>query len=99
MNAQERIDTAVRNILSGNNGCGTLARAAMDGDREYFSLAVRPVVDAYEQELAATRQQRDYANRDNEIKRFALETVVSNLTLPEGPVKDAVKRALPNRDF
>lgn len=99
MNAKERIDTAVRNILSGNNGCGTLANAAMQGNAEYFAKAIQPVVDTYEQELAEVRQQRDYANRVIEMKRFALEMVVSNITLPEGPVKEAVKTAIPGRQF
>jgi len=99
MNAKERIKTAVDNIMSGNNGCGTLAHAAIQADREYFEKAIAPVVQAYEEEIAAIRQQRDYANRDNEIKRFALESVASNIPLPEGDTKNAIRAALPNRQI
>ncbi len=53
--AQERIKTAVSNIMSGDNRCGTLAQAVTQKDRSYFERAVSPIVQAYEEEAAALR--------------------------------------------
>jgi hypothetical protein len=93
--AKTRLETAVSNIMSGDNNCGTLANAALNGDSDYFRDKIRPVVAVYEQEAEDLRQQRDAANRDVELKRFALESILSNMDIPAGPVKDAVARAMP----
>lgn len=79
---KEREDTIIRNIMSGQNGCGTLAAAAMNGDDEYFRRCVMPILDAYEQEAAALRQQRQEALETAEKRRQALEYAVSNLAIP-----------------
>ena len=92
---QERLETAVNSIMSGDNTCGTLVNAALNSDRDYFREKIRPVVDVYEDEAAALRKQRDDALRDVNDKRFALESVLSNLDIPAGPVKDAIARAMP----
>lgn len=93
--AMDRLETAVNNIMSGNNSCGTLANAALSGDRDYFRAMVAPLVVVYEDEAEALRKQRDDALRDVEAKRFALESVLSNMTIPPGPARDAVARAMP----
>ena len=94
---QERLDMAVNNILSGVNACGTLAKAVENGDGKYFRAAIAPIVDAYEEEAAALRRQRDVALADAETKRFALESIASNMTIPPGPMRDAIGKALPGR--
>lgn len=93
--AVERTEAAVRNILSGGNACGTLVNAARNGDAAYFRAMIRPLAEVYEQEAEELRRQRDDALRDAETKRFALESVLSNLTVPAGPARDAVARAMP----
>lgn len=92
---QERIETVVRNIMSGDNTCATLTNAALNSDDEYFRKAVAPMAEVYEAEISLLRKQRDDALRDAENKRFALESVLSNLDLPVGPVREAVARAMP----
>lgn len=79
---EERIETVVRNIMSGDNGCGTLAHAAQTGDRGYFRRCVRPVLDVYESEADALRAQRREALDLSEKRRQALEYLVANLAIP-----------------
>ncbi len=79
---QERVETVVRNIMSGDNGCGTLAHAVQTGDRGYFRRCVRPVLDVYESEAASLRAQRQEALDLSEKRRQALEYLVSNLAIP-----------------
>ena len=95
--AQERIDTVVRNIISGDNVCGTLANAVQKRDADYFRRAVAPVIRVYEEEAAAIRRQRDAASADAEGKRQTLEMVASNLAIHNPDVKAAVERALGRR--
>ncbi|MCC8189070.1 MAG: hypothetical protein LIP77_00345 [Planctomycetes bacterium] len=97
--AQERTETVVRNILSGKNGCGTLQDALVRGDADFFRRMVRPVIGVYEEEAQVLREQRDAALRDAEVKRVALEAILSTLPIPAGPVHDAVARALPSHPF
>lgn len=92
--ALERIDTAVRNILAGDNACGTLANAVQRRDADYFRRAVEPVVRAYEEEAADLRKQRALLLKDVENKRFALEMVVSNFPHLPPQIADAVNAAL-----
>lgn len=92
---EERIETVVRNIMSGDNVCGSLVKAAADRDQDYFRRAVAPMADVYDAEISLIRKQRDDALKDVEAKRFALESVLSNLDIPFGPVRDAVARAMP----
>ncbi len=100
MNAKERVETAVRNILSGNNGCGTLAKAAAEADATYFERAIMPVVEAYEEELKAEKIQRARLLKEIEQKRFALEMVISNLGQHiNGEIRKAVEIGLPGRQF
>lgn len=97
----ERLETAVRNIMSGDNVCGTLANAAYNNDHEYFRRAIAPVVDAYEEEAAALAKQRDDALKDIEAKRFALEFIAQNIggsvQIAEPAIMDAIRTALPGR--
>ena len=76
--AQERIETTVNNIMSGDNACGTLANAAYNNDRDYFRRAVTPVVTTYEEEAQQLRSDRDGFSRQAEAYRQALEYVASN---------------------
>ena len=76
--AQDRLETAVRNILSGRNACDALKRAVDAGDAGYFLRAIAPVVAVYEAEAAVIREQRQAALADAETKRQALEYIASN---------------------
>lgn len=97
----ERLETAVRNIMSGDNACGTLANAAYNNDHDYFRRAIAPVVDAYEEEAAALAKQRDDALKDAEAKRYALEFIAQNIggsvQIAEPAIVDAMRKALPGR--
>jgi hypothetical protein len=97
--AQERLETSVRNIMSGDNNCGTLANAALNGDGDYFRRMIAPVIDVYEREAAELRQLRDAASRDAEDKRFALEFIAQNLggsvLITEPAIIAAIRKALP----
>ena len=97
----ERLEMAVRNIMSGNNACGTLAKAVANGNADYFRQMLRPVIDVFEQEAAELRRQRTEALHDAETKRFALEFIASNLggsvAISEPAIVDAIRKALPGR--
>lgn len=93
----DRLDTAVRNIFNCGNCCDALVKAAQTKDYAYFAKALTPVLVAYEQEAAALRHQRDAALRDAEAKRFALESMVSNMRIDNLHVREAVDKALPGR--
>lgn len=95
----DRVATAVDNIISGDNACGTLQNAAAKGDRTYFEQMIRPVMQTYAEEAAELRRQRDATLRDNEAKRFALESVAANIAAADIPpgTKDAIAKALPGR--
>lgn len=93
---EERVETIVRSIMSGNNACGTLFEAAAKGDAEYFKPCIRATLSVYDDELKQAKADRDAALRDVELKRYALETVVSNCDISNPVVKDALKNALPN---
>lgn len=92
----ERINACVNGILSGSNACGTLKNAVDNNDATYFANMIRPSFSVYEEEIEALRAQRDYALRDVEIKRQALESIAANVQLtPE--MKTIVEGALPGR--
>ena len=93
----DRLEAAVRNILSGGNACGTLLEAARRGDGGYFRQMIAPFFFTYEQEADALRRQRDDALRDAETKRFALEMAASNLDIDSPDVRAAFAQALPGR--
>lgn len=91
---KERIETTVRNIMSGNNECGTLSDAVVAGDGEFFRRMVYPSLYIYDQELHDMRNQRDKYSKAEEEKRQALEYVVQNIPAPGGIVQDYVEKAL-----
>lgn len=96
--AQERLHTAVRNIMSGSNCCDRLSKAVQTGDVKYFLDAIAPVVSVYEGEAKILREQRQAALDDAELKRRALEFVAHNLggsvTIQEPAIIDDIGRAL-----
>lgn len=96
---KERVDTAVRNILSGQNNCSTLAKAAASGNGQYFYNAIAPVAAVYASELKDMAKQRDYYSADSESKRFALESIISNMSPKAFPpsVVDAILKAMPGK--
>ncbi|MCD8138324.1 MAG: hypothetical protein LUE17_00835 [Planctomycetaceae bacterium] len=71
------------------------------GDALYEGIAckVRPTLQVCASEAAQVQAELDAARRDVEAKRFALENVVANMDVPEGPVKDALRAALPGHPF
>lgn len=93
---KERTEMIVRNIMSGDNNCGTLATAVANGGTDYFYNAAVPVIAAYDAELADIRKQRDDALKAVENLRFHMEGIASNLH-DMATVKNHVMVALPGR--
>lgn len=97
--ARERIDTIIRNIFSGKNECGTLSDAIENGKGEFFYNCIAPCIAVYESELQTMRDQRDSALKENENKRFSLESIASNLD--GGNLRatcvDAIEHGIPGR--
>lgn len=92
----DRVAIAVDGILSGNNTTRDALRDAVaKNDRVYFEQIIRPVMRISVEEAAQLRQQRDYAQRDAEAKRFALERVAANVAAIPSATLEAIKRALP----
>ena len=75
---RDRVATAVRNILSGNQACGTLDKAAQAGDAAYFEKMIAPVMATYAAEMRELRMQRDAILELSEQRRQALAFVESN---------------------
>lgn len=68
-----------RNILSGQNACGTLQNAIVNNDRKYFEEAAKPVVGVImdERNMARMEALRQSA-MGNDVKG-ALEMVAQNI--------------------
>lgn len=93
----EREDTIIRNILSGDNQCGTLQTAVANKDHEYFRRACHGSLAAYEDEARGYRIQRDGILKESEQRRQALEYVAANVQLTGEAAKivgDALGRSL-----
>jgi hypothetical protein len=76
---QDREDAIVRSILSGNNACGTLAKAIADGTLEGFLRGmIRPTLTICADEAWDLRQQRDKALTQSETRRQVLADVAAN---------------------
>jgi hypothetical protein len=76
---EEREDAIVRSILSGNNACGTLAKAQAGGTLEDFLRGmIRPTLQVCAGEQADLRQQRDEALAQSEGRRQVLAEVAAN---------------------
>lgn len=71
-----------RNILSGNNNCGTLKLAVESGNAQYFAAAAEPVLGVRHDEIAVLRRQFLAMSEQNNRLRFGLELLVQNL-VPE----------------
>lgn len=93
----DRVETAVRNIMSGSNACGTLKAAVEKGNADYFREMIEPILQVYEDEADDLRKQRDDALVDAEAKRQALEIILSNVTIDNPVVLSAIRKALPGR--
>lgn len=83
-----------RNILSGANACGTLRKAADRRDAAYFAAAAEVVLKAGREENSHLRAERDAVLKELEAMRFALETVMQNLT----PIRSPPGMFLPRND-
>jgi hypothetical protein len=93
---QEREDAVVRNVMSGNNACGTLRKALESGKLEDFlRTAVRPALLICAGEQAELRKQRDDALAASEARRQILAEVAANVCIPArlGELADRVERA------
>ncbi len=77
--AEEYAWAIARNILSGNNTCGTLQKAIERNDSTYFIKMAIPVIDALVSQLRQAETERDKTNAANSQTRFLLETIVQNL--------------------
>lgn len=82
-----------RNILSGNNVCGTLQKAVTAADHSYFAAAAEPILKVKRDEIEHVREQRDKARSEAEKFRFALELMVQNLIPIRSPPHDGMMLA------
>lgn len=70
---------AAGNILSGNNGCGTLAMAVENGESDYFVAAIKPILAVRHAELVQAREDAiSRAERITALERV-LEFVAQNI--------------------
>lgn len=74
----ERTAVAVRNILSGENACGTLVGADGAVNKEHLDRSIRVVLQTYEDEKNELLGDRARISRESEERRQALELVYSN---------------------
>ncbi len=77
---KEYTQTLVRNILSGNNVCGSLRKAVEKMDPDYFEKMAAPVVERLVSQITQAESERDKANSARSQAQFALETFVQNLS-------------------
>lgn len=93
---EERIIAITNSILSGDNECGTIAKALQDGTLgDFIQQMIRPTLEIYEDEYNQLRAENDRLSRENQNKRFALECVLSNEVIDNPVTKQAVKAAMP----
>lgn len=71
-------------ILSGENACGTLQKALQNKDEDYFIGKATPTIDIILKQLHSEEELRNGVIVQNEKLRFALESVVQSLNIPEG---------------
>lgn len=92
--AEERVEMIIRNIVNAARGT---PMPALDEMRR----AIAAVIGTYESEAHTLREQRDVALKDAESKRFALESIASNVYSHNivNVIKNAMKSGLPGRNF
>lgn len=95
----ERIIAITNSILSGVNACETLKKSIDDGTiGDYIQEMIRPTLEIYEEEYAQVYRDWVRVSGQNDLKRFALEAVISNNgNLKDTFVMDAIRKALPGR--
>ena len=74
----ERTATAVRNIVSGENDCGTLIGKDGRVNQAHLDQSIRGVMQTYEDEAEMLRADRARISAESEERRQALECVYSN---------------------
>lgn len=74
----ERTVTAIKNILSGDNACGTLIGPNGRINAEHLDRSIRPVLHTYEAEAEMLRADRARISRESEERRHTLELIYSN---------------------
>lgn len=89
----------VHSIMSGHNSCGTLealARQGGDALERFLRQCVRATLAVVAAESQQLTREKHALSADNEKKRFALESVVSNLDVSGRPeLLAALRAALP----
>lgn len=100
----ERENAIINSIMSGNNACNALQKLvaqALAGDAkpldDFLRCKVRGTLKVCADEAAQKDRDLRAALADAENKRFALESVVSNMRIDNPLVLDAVRKALPGR--
>lgn len=68
-----------KNILSGNNSCGTLASAAATGNSKFFEKCAEGVVGVLVEERDQARRDALQNSSGTGADRFALEFIAQNL--------------------
>lgn len=96
----ERENAIVNSIMSGDNACGTLQKAVTAGGEtlaNYLRATIQPTLQVCAEEEAQKDRDLSALSRDNEAKRFALESVASNVPNLPVPVVTLMEQALPGR--
>lgn len=88
-------------ILSGDNACGTLEKALQNKDEKYFIDKAVPTIDVILKQLLSEEELRNGIIVQNEKLRFALESVMQSLNIPDDkpdtlilPKTDEIKKAI-----
>lgn len=72
-------NTAVRNIMSGNNCCDKIRKAADANDGSYFSEKIFPVMATVADELETAWGEMHKASAAANAPKHALQAILSNL--------------------
>lgn len=84
------------------NECDALECLKKEGSEalyEAIACKIRPTLTVCASEAGQVQAELDAARQEVEAKRFALESVVANMEIPEGPIREALRNALPGHPF
>lgn len=74
----ERTAVAIRNILSGDNACGTLVGKDGKVNAEHLERSIRPVIQVGEDEKNMIRAERARVSQESEDRRQCLDLIHAN---------------------
>ena len=96
----ERIIAITNSIMSGDNSCGTLAKAIQEGTLgDFVQKMVRPTLEVYESEMHMLRADRDALSSKCELMRQALDMVIANVDVKDPGTRSAIRAARADNPF